>query len=365
MTSLGHWQPTPPLATLATVGFVDTVGGPTARRLEFATTGFYAPFTGAAMARASEDLGFDVQMFSENHVRVPDAFGEMRDAARATKRIQLLCGPVNFVTRNPGVIASAIVPIQILSGGRAVCGVASGDSAVAAVGRAPQRIEALERDLALLRRYVRGGDVEVGDRSGRLEWADGLDYAPVPVQMVCSGPRAIAVAARGADRIGLSVGANPERIAWALRIIEASMTAAGRDRDSVRIGAFVPIAVTRDRATGRAAIRPRVAGWAHMSSFKGHDLSQQPEIMRRVTTKLRDVYDYRFHRPGAPPDNPNTAVCDEDFGDWFGVGGPPSYITDRLGTLVEMGIDFFSTSLPPGERERYAAEVIPALRSLR
>ena len=125
------------------------------------------------------------------------------------------------------------------------------------------------------------------------------------------------------------------------------------------------IAFTGDRASGRSEIRTRVAGWAHMSSFKGNDLSQQPEVMRRVTAVLRDVYDYRYHRPGAPVDNPNTAVCDEEFGDWFGVGGPPSYIIERLGLLVELGIDFFTCALPTIERERFAAEVMPALRVLR
>jgi 5,10-methylenetetrahydromethanopterin reductase len=335
------------------------------RRLEFGTTGFYPAFEGAAIARASEEMGFDVQMFSENHTRVPDAFGEMRDAARATERIRLLCGPVNFVTRNPGVVASAIVPIQVLSGGRAVCGVASGDSAVAAAGRGPQRLDALERDLGMLRAYLHRRDVNFADRSSRLEWTDGLTYEPVPIEMVCSGPRAIAVAARLADRIGLSVGASSDRIAWALRIIDDALAAAGRDRDSIRVGAFVPLAVTGDRAGGRAAIRTRVAGWAHMSSFKGNDLSQQPEIMRRVTTALRDGYDYRYHHPGAPAENPNTAVCDEEFGDWFGVGGPPAYIIERLGELVEMGIDGFTTALPIPERERFAADVMPALRALR
>jgi 5,10-methylenetetrahydromethanopterin reductase len=310
-------------------------------------------------------MGFDVQMFSENHTRVPDAFGEMRDAARATERIRLVCGPVNFTTRNPGVIASAIVPLQVLSGGRAVCGVASGDSAVAAVGRRPQPLAALERDITALRSYLHGHDVAYGDRSSRLEWTAGLAYAPVPIEMVCSGPRAIAVATRRADRIGLSVGANPEWIGWALRIIATTLAESGRDRDSVRVGAFVPVAVTGDRATGRSSIRTRVAGWAHMSSFKGNDLSQQPEVMRRVTAVLRDTYDYRYHHPGAPADNPNTAVCDEEFGDWFGVGGPPSYIVERLGRLVEMGIDYFTTALPMPERERFAADVMPALRPLR
>lgn len=334
--------------------------------MEFGTTGFYPAFQGAAIAKASEDMGFDVQMFSENHARVPDAFGEMRDAARATTRIRLLSGPMNFVTRHPGIIAAGIVPIQAVSGGRAVCGIASGDSAVAAAGRRPQPVAELERDLATLRTYLHHGDVAVeGGATSRLEWADALPEPPVPIQMVCSGPRAIAVAATLADRIGLSVGANPERVEWALRIIDGALAAAGRDRDDVRVGLFVPLAVTADRSRGRAEIRTRVAGWAHMSSFRGNDLSQQPEIMRRVTSVLRDRYDYRYHHPGAPRENPNTALCDEEFGDWFGIGGPPSYIVDRLGELVGMGVDFFTCALPVPERERFAAEVMPAVRAVR
>ena len=138
----------------------------------------------------------------------------------------------------------------------------------------------------------------------------------------------------------------------------------GRDRDDLRIGIFAPLAVTSDRATGRAAIRTRVAAWAHMASGPGTDLSQQPDILRRVTTVLRDTYDYRYHRPGAPAENPNNAVCDEEFGDWMGVGGPPSYIIDRLGQLVEMGIDFFITALPMAEQEAFAADVIPVVGAL-
>ncbi len=342
-----------------------TKGHASVRALEFGTTGFYPPFTGAEMARRSEELGFDFQMFSENHTRVPDCLGEMRDAVRSTERIKLLCGPLNFVTRNPGVIASGITPIQILSGGRAICGVASGDSAVAAVGKRPQRVAELARDLGVLRSYLHRKDVTFGDLTSRLEWASGLAFDPVPIQMVCSGPRAIAVAARLADRIGLSVGANPDRITWALKIIEEELEGAGRSRHDVRIGAFLPVAITADRATGRKAIRPRTAGWAHMSSFKGNDLSQQPEIMRRVTSVLRDTYDYKYHHPGASAQNPNTDACDEEFGDWFGIGGPPSYVVDRIGEMVELGLDFFVTALPPIEREQFASEVMPRLRALR
>ena len=115
----------------------------------------------------------------------------------------------------------------------------------------------------------------------------------------------------------------------------------------MRIGLFAPLAVTADRVTGRTAMQTRFAAWAHMSSGRGMDLSQQPEILRRVTSVLRDTYDYRYHRPGVPAENPNSAACDEEFGDWMGMGGPAWFVTDRLAQLVEMGVDFFMTALPP------------------
>jgi 5,10-methylenetetrahydromethanopterin reductase len=335
------------------------------RELEFGITGFYPAFTGAERARICEELGYDIHGFSENHSRAADCFGEMRDAARATSRIKLACGPVNFVTRNPGVVAAGIVPIQILSEGRAICNVASGDSAVAAANRHRQRIAEMERDIGYLRTWLENGVVDYGHYQARLEWADGLSWPKLPIQMACSGPRAIDLAARKADRICLGVGTNNERVAWALDIIAKGLAAAGRERDSIRVGLFAPIAITPDRATGRAAIRTKVSAWAHMQSGKGTDLSQQPEILRRVTTALRDNYDYSFHRPDAPAENPNSDLCDEEFGDWMGIGGPPSYIEDRLGELVELGVDFFFTAFPPDGRETFAAKVMPGLRKLR
>jgi 5,10-methylenetetrahydromethanopterin reductase len=332
--------------------------------VEFSTTGFCGAFEGAAVARESEALGFDIQLFGENHSMAPDVFGEMRAAVAETSTIRLLCGPVNFVTRDPGVVASAIAPIQIASGGRAICGVARGDSAVAMAGRAPQRQAELERDLGYLRTYLGRETVSFPERESRLEWIRELPYAPVPIELVCSGPRAIALAAQRADRIGLSVGASPERVRWAIDIVDRALSKAGRSRDEVTIGAFLSVAVTDDRPSGLAALRSRVAGWAHMSSFPGIDLSEQPPLMRRVTEKLRRGYDYRYHRADVPADNPNTRLIDDEFADWFAVGGPPSYIVDRLGELVELGVQCFGTALIGGERDRFAREVMPAVRAL-
>jgi 5,10-methylenetetrahydromethanopterin reductase len=334
------------------------------RYVEFGTTGFYPAFSGAARAKLSEEMGFDIQGFSENHSRATDCFGEMRDAVNATTRIKLACGPVNFQTRHPGVVAAGILPIQILSDGRAICGVASGDSAAAAAGTRPQRIAGMRRDLGYLRTYLDGGEVEYPDgRRSHLEWAEQLTWATVPIQMAASGPRAIALAATVADRICLGIGTNVEWVKRALGMIDEVLEASGRDRDDIRIGLFAPLAITSDRSGGRAAIRTRVAAFAHMQSHA--DVSQQPEILRQVTSVIRHSYDYAYHKPDAPADNPNSALCDEDFGDWMGIGGPVSYQIERLGELVELGVDFFMTALPMPERELFASDVMPAVRAAR
>jgi 5,10-methylenetetrahydromethanopterin reductase len=331
-------------------------------KVAFSAIGFCPAFAGAEVGRLYEDLGYDIKQFGENHNQSADVFAEMRDAAAATSHIRLLAGPANFVTRDPGVIASGVAAVQVASGGRAICGIARGDSAVMLAGKRPQRHDDLVRDLGYLQAYLAGGTLQFGDERSSLEWLGDLPYAPVPVELVCSGPRTIALAAAVADRIGISVGGNPERIRWAMEIIAASLAEHGRSPADITVCAYLPIAVTSDRESGRRALVSRTAGWAHMSSLPGNDLSAQPAILQRVTTKLRSGYDYRFHTEAAPLENANTAMVDPEFADWFGVGGPTSYVAERLIELVELGVGCFGVAVPRNEHEEMAAEVMPAVR---
>jgi 5,10-methylenetetrahydromethanopterin reductase len=334
--------------------------------VEFAKSEFCPAFAGPTIATRSEALGFDVQMFADNHTMGPDLFGEIRDAMRVTSRIRFVAGPVNFVTRDPGVIASAVAPLQIIGDGRAICGIARGDSAVAMAGKRPATNRALEDGLRALRTYLHGGTLTFGERVSHVEWMDAFAAAPVPIEMTCSGPRSIAIAAELADRITLSVGFAPERITWALGIVDETLARSGRRRESVRIGVVGPLAIGVERAAAPARLRQRAPAWAHMSSFPGNDLAAQPAIMRRVTENLRQGYDYRFHRRDAPADNANVAAVDEEFADWFGIGGPIPYVIDRFGELVGLGIDAFVVAgIVGAELEAFCAEVMPAVRELR
>jgi 5,10-methylenetetrahydromethanopterin reductase len=328
--------------------------------LQFGNVSFCPPLQGGRLAAEDEALGFHIRYFGENTSDGSDPFAELREAARATSRIRLAVGATNFVIRHPAVIANAIAGVQLASGGRAICGVATGDSALGVIGRRPQPVAAFARDVEMLRGYLHAHTVASGECNRPIEWLGDVDYAPVPVEVMCSGPKAIRVAARFADRVTLTVGAAPERLAWALDVLDEGLGAAGRSRNDIEVGAYVGVVLDDDRHRAVQRLRVRVKGIAHMAALPGIDLTTQPLTLRTVTTKLRSAYDYRHHNLRA--DNPLGALIEPEFADWFGVGGPPGYLIARLGALADAGLSYvFVAGMARAERERFAADVMPQL----
>ena len=97
-----------------------------------------APDTYAHWCRLSEEAGFDV-------IWVPDSQSLYRElyvscAICAANTTRTLLGPnvTNPLTRHPATAASAIATVDEFSGGRALFGIATGDSAVLNLGSAPR-----------------------------------------------------------------------------------------------------------------------------------------------------------------------------------------------------------------------------------
>jgi 5,10-methylenetetrahydromethanopterin reductase len=331
--------------------------------VEFGHCTIAPPLRGAALALEDEQLGFDIRYFGDNHSLHPDPFVALFDAARATTRIKLATGIVTMVTRYPSVLANLAAPLQLASNGRAILGIGKGDSVVAMVGKRPQKHDEFVSNATLLRAFLHRETVRLGSYDSSLAWLAGQDYAPVPIEIAGAGARTLAAAATLADRIQLTVGAPPERIRWALDIIGAALADSGRDRREVHIGALVPLCVDASRTVAAERLRTGTAVIAHMASLPGMDLSTQPDKLRQVTTRLRHAYDYEHHNMEQA--NPMRDLVDAEFADWYGIGGPPAYITERLGELVELGIDYFVLgTVPRAEREILAAEVMPRIRKL-
>jgi 5,10-methylenetetrahydromethanopterin reductase len=325
----------------------------------------WAPsFEGAELAKEDEALGFDIRYFGDNTCMHTDVYSEMRDAARATTRIKLGTGITNTLTRHPSAVATALAGVQVISGGRVICGVGKGDSAVAVIGEQPQRHAPFLERTAMLRAYLQGETLTINGHESRLEWLERFDYTPVPLEIVCTGPKMLRAAGHLADRVTLNVGTAAERLDWALEQLHAGLAEAGRTREDVTLGMFVMVGVDDDKGVALDKLRPRVAPLAHMASVKGVDLSLQPEKLRKVTERLRHEYDYRGHVRGTTfnhDDYGNSGPIDREFADWYGLAGDGAYIRGRLDELErEYNTEYvFFSALERAEKERLVGTVLP------
>jgi len=285
-------------------------------------------------------------------------------AVEATSRIRLGCSVVNFVTRHPCVVASAIAAIQVASRGRALCAVGKGDSALGRIGLRPQRHADFTRDLQILQAYLSAEATTVNEVESRIGWLDEREYAKVPVEVAGTGPKTLSAAGAHADRVSLAVGAAPERIDWALDIVRAAAAEAGRDPSQPTIGAHIPVCVSDSRQEAIDELRPHVIGWAHMASFDAQQVATHDPMLHKVTSVVHEQYDYAHHGVEESRTSPARHLADDDFVDYYGIAEPASYVVDRLAGLIEKGLSFVTVVGLGEQKQRLAQDVAPALRAL-
>jgi 5,10-methylenetetrahydromethanopterin reductase len=316
----------------------------------------------APHAAQVEEWGFDGMLLADSQNLNADIWVELGLAAAATERIGLGPGVTNPVTRHPAVTASAVATLQVESGGRALLGLGRGDSALSQIGREPARVGDFERALVEIQGFLRGEEVELsnGARS-RIPWIAESAQPKVPVAVAATGPKVIEAAARHAEQVAFTVGAEAERLRWA---VETARDAAG---DGISLAAFVNVATHPDRAVARDLVRGSTAILARFAT-EGAPSDGLSGITRAGIAELADGYDEKRHGQAAAPHARRLA---DDFIDRFAVVGPSKEVAARLAALAELGIERLivvpgSLDADPTAVEeanaRFAAEVLPALR---
>jgi 5,10-methylenetetrahydromethanopterin reductase len=313
-----------------------------------------------ALAEMAERDGWDGIAFTDSQNLHGDTFAALALAAHATKRLKLATGATNPATRHPAVVASAIATIQSESGGRAVLGIARGDSALAYLGRPPMPIADFGRALEHIQTYLRGEAVDLDGYPSRIVW---LKPPKVPMAVAATGPRVIALVARIAERITFSVGADPDRLAGAVALARATQT------QPLSLGAYINAVVHPDIARARELVRGRLGVYARFSSMDRNVLNSLAPEDREVTEQLASTYDMRGHATSGA--RHEVALTDE-FVDRFGVVGPSEVVAQRFAELIEVGLDHFvivghGRDVPAHVLEessrRFTSEVIPQVRS--
>jgi 5,10-methylenetetrahydromethanopterin reductase len=324
-----------------------------------------APDVDIALIQEAERLGFDSATFGDSQNSFASPFVRMGAATQVTERIKFASCGVPAVTRHPAMVAGEALTVHKYSGGRAILGLARGDSALSQIGRAiPGPLPEFESFARDTRALLRGETIESNGRPSKMNWLP-ADLPPVPVDIACTGPNAIAMAARVADRISFAVGAQPSRIAWALDIARASAVAAGRDLADITFGAFLNTAVSDDVELAAETMRGPISYSMHFSAMPETKTDEQPEPLRRTTEPLRRAFMIKDQTP--------RDCVDAEAALWWGAIGTAAQVTEQIAALADLGLTHVyllngSTAPTAGEftqnsLEALSSDVMPELRS--
>lgn len=346
--------------------------------------------TGASpeLAREVEAQGWDGQMFMCSQCLSADPWAQMGAWAVSTERLRLSPGVTNPFTRNLAVTAGAAATVQSISNGRAVLGIGRGDSALAYLGHAPVGTRSFERSLGFLQRLLRGEEIpfeefgpsgdappvehlSLGDKPEgvRLRWLpEGLPK--VPLDVAATGPKVIRMAARIAERVTFSVGAEPERLEWALGTARAERQSQGMGDEGISYGAQLVVVCHPDQEVAMETAMRMAPPLARFQVIEGKQVGPQGDEAAKNLDTIKSGYDMTKHGEIGTAEKIKGGGLTPEFVRNFAIVGPPDVVTERLLGLKKQGLERF-VIVGPGfysqewgdNRNLFHEEVIPALRA--
>jgi F420-dependent oxidoreductase-like protein len=231
-----------------------------------------------AIAAACEEHGVGTLFRSDHYLSVDDrrerssldAWGTITALAAVTERLRLgtLVSPATF--RHPAVLAKAVVTADHVSGGRVELGIGAGwwqrehEAYGFDLPEVGPRLDALEEQMELIRRYWEEGPFNY---EGRHYRAENLDALPKPIQQPrlplilggSGGPRSLRLAAALADEYN-TVMSTAEEIADLRKRLDQACEAADRDPKSLPLSMMTGwlVGADADELRDRAG---RLAQW--------------------------------------------------------------------------------------------------------
>lgn len=321
-------------------------------------------------ARRAERRGFDFLGVPDSQCLVRELYTTLGAVAMATESIALGPSVTNPVTRHPAVTASALCALDEHADGRAVLGLASGDSAVYTLGKRPASVEELEAFVEAFGALCRGERIEFDGEEFGLTWLRKAgERRSVPVMLAAEGPRTLRLAGRVADRVLIGSGVTPAAVERAAEHVAAGARTAGRDPDDLETWVYARAAVVDDVAEVAAGLEDAVAASAHHAfqfTLEGKGVPAEHEAAVR---RLVREYDSEQH-VGLGESSTNRRLMTrlgltEYLTDRFAIAGPAAVWHDRLDRLratgVVDGVHLHPVHDDPLEFvDRLGASVIPA-----
>lgn len=290
----------------------------------------------AERARVAEEVGFDLVAIPDSQSLFRDVYVALTLAAQATSRVRL--GPMvsNVVTRHLAVTVSAIASVDEVSGGRAVLGLGTGDSAVLNAGGRPSSVRAMRDAVQELHELLHGRTVEAEGHSRHVRWV----RRPVPVWLAAEGPRMLALTAAHADGVLIGTGLTSEVIRHSLEQVRTAAVAAGRSPEAVEAWFFAKSEVADSREAALAANKMALAASANHAFRFTREGKLLPEELKPRVEELISRYDHTQHEQHGPTINarlPDELGLTDYLADRFGVFGTPAECIAKVERMAQAG----------------------------
>lgn len=294
-----------------------------------------------AVVRAAERRGFDFVGVPDSQCLLHELYTALGAAAMATETVALGPSVTNPVTRHPAVIASAVCALDDYADGRAVLGLASGDSAVYTVGERPATVAELEAFIETFRELSAGERVEHAGETFGLTWRRDAPRA-VPVTLAAEGPRTLRLAGRLADRVLVGLGVTTDVVERAVEQIHAGAREAGRSPGDVEVWVYARAAVVDDRETVAEALENAVAASAHHALQFTLEGKAVPEARAPAVRELVRRYDSDQHVGLGDGSANRELMASLGLTDYlterFAIAGPAEAWFDHLDRLRTTGL---------------------------
>ena len=302
------------------------------------------------LTRLAEELGYARVHLGDSQMIWREAYTILGAAAGATERVTLATGVTNPVTREPAVVAAAMVTLRELAGDRVQLGIGTGDSAVQTLGRKPAKLKALEEAVAAIRALM-GGDAVTYPETGadaRIVYA--APGAAIPIVIAVSSPRIHRLAGKIADGAIVLVGIDPHFLRSSRRELEAGAAEAGRDlaASGFRVACWTPCSIQDDGQAAREAVK------AHVSRVLKRSLPfELSEEDMTVVRRIREEYEYYEHMVAGTR---HGSIVPDSLVEKFAVAGTTAEVSAQIERLAASGLADEIVLIPhsqvPAERER-------------
>jgi 5,10-methylenetetrahydromethanopterin reductase len=280
-----------------------------------------------ARAVRAEQAGFHQVWISESHLSVREVFVVLGLVAANTRRVQIGPGVTNPILRDLTVTAAALATVDDISGGRALCGIGSGDTPIFMLGKRRARLAEMRDAIVAIRALTAGEAVSYGDRQVRIWWAS----RRMPIYMSAEGPRTLRLAGEVCDGVFMGSGVELDVVRWTRERVGEGAASAGRGFESIDLVDCCMISIDPDPAAKHDGARLRVANRAHHNFLA--NLDSVPPSERPSVRKLMEEFDVNKRR------DPKYASLVTDYlFQRFCIAGTPAQVAARLRALEAAGV---------------------------